>query len=86
MDALIIAAGYGSRLRDTAAVLALAEFKPSGVDLAALTERLADLRELARYGSTIRINLKDGEGSVLQTIWAEEGGRWKVVAFQLIEP
>ncbi|MBK8082729.1 MAG: alpha-2-macroglobulin family protein [Devosia sp.] len=44
---------YGSRLRDTAAVLALAaEFKPSGVDLAALTERLADLRELARYTST----------------------------------
>ena len=44
---------YGSKLRDTAAVLALAaEFKPSGVDLAALTERLADQRELARYTST----------------------------------
>lgn len=38
------------------------------------------------YGSTVKLNLKDGEGSVLQTIWAEEGGRWKVVAFQLIEP
>lgn len=38
------------------------------------------------YGSTLRLNLKEGEGSVLQTIWAEAGRRWKVAAFQLIEP
>ncbi|MEO5808438.1 alpha-2-macroglobulin family protein [Devosia sp.] len=46
-------ADYGSRLRDVAGVLALAaEFKPSGVDLAPLTKRLADLRDTVRYTST----------------------------------
>ncbi|RYE08850.1 MAG: alpha-2-macroglobulin [Hyphomicrobiales bacterium] len=44
---------YGSQLRDTAAVLALVgEFKPSGVDIPALTSRLAELRDLARWTST----------------------------------
>ncbi len=44
---------YGSRLRDTAAVLALAaEFSPAGVDIAALAERLAELRDRERYTST----------------------------------
>src|SRR5690606_38430524 len=46
-------ADYGSRLRDTAAVLALAaEFTPSGVDLAALAGRLADQRDAATWTST----------------------------------
>jgi uncharacterized protein YfaS (alpha-2-macroglobulin family) len=44
---------YGSQLRDTAAVLALAaEFKPSGVDLTALTAKLAALRDAERWTST----------------------------------
>ena len=44
---------YGSRLRDTAAVLALAaEFEPSGVDLAGLTADLARLRDGVRWTST----------------------------------
>jgi len=44
---------YGSQLRDTAGVLALAaEFKPSGVDLAALTTKLAQLRDQQRWTST----------------------------------
>jgi hypothetical protein len=44
---------YGSQLRDTAAVLALAaEFTPSGVDLGALTAQLETLREKARWTST----------------------------------
>ena len=44
---------YGSVLRDTAGVLALAaEFKPEGVDLLALADRLARLRDSARYTST----------------------------------
>jgi alpha-2-macroglobulin len=44
---------YGSRLRDLADVLALAaEFKPAGIDKAALAEQLAGLRDLARYTST----------------------------------
>ncbi len=44
---------YGSRLRDTAGVLALsAEFKPAGVDLTALAKQLADLRDGARHTST----------------------------------
>jgi len=44
---------YGSRLRDTAGVLALAaEFKPAGVDIAALTASLATLRDAATYTST----------------------------------
>jgi hypothetical protein len=44
---------YGSRLRDVAGVLALVgEFKPAGIDTAALAERLAGLRDLARYTST----------------------------------
>ena len=44
---------YGSRLRDTAGVLALAaEFKPAGVDLTALTNQLAKLRDRKDYTST----------------------------------
>jgi len=44
---------YGSQLRDTAAVLALAaEFKPAGVDLADLADRLATLRDAERWTST----------------------------------
>jgi uncharacterized protein YfaS (alpha-2-macroglobulin family) len=44
---------YGSQLRDTAAVLALAaEFQPSGVDIPALASRLSDLRDVARWTST----------------------------------
>jgi hypothetical protein len=44
---------YGSQLRDTAAVLALAaEFAPAGIDLVALTQQLADLRDAARWSST----------------------------------
>jgi len=44
---------YGTRLRDTAGVLALAaEFKPAGVDLSALTQELAKLRDGVRYAST----------------------------------
>ena len=44
---------YGSRLRDTAGVLALAaEFKPQSVDLTALATQLAKLRDRARYTST----------------------------------
>ncbi len=44
---------YGSALRDTAGVLALAaEFKPQSVDLLALAGQLADLRDNADYTST----------------------------------
>ncbi len=44
---------YGSKLRDTAAVLALAaEFTPSGIDLSALATDLGKLRDLTRYTST----------------------------------
>jgi alpha-2-macroglobulin len=44
---------YGSRLRDTAGVLALAaEFSPAGVDLVALTADLAERRDAQRYTST----------------------------------
>jgi uncharacterized protein YfaS (alpha-2-macroglobulin family) len=44
---------YGSKLRDTAAVLALAaEFTPTGVDLAALAAELGKLHDLAKYTST----------------------------------
>ena len=44
---------YGSRLRDTAGVLALAaEFNPEGVDVAALAAQLAKLRDRADYTST----------------------------------
>lgn len=44
---------YGSRLRDTAGILALAaEFRPSGVDIAGLASELAKLRDRARYTST----------------------------------
>src|SRR5690606_14553682 len=46
-------ADYGSQLRDTAAVQALAgEFKPAGIDIPALAGRLGDLRDAARYTST----------------------------------
>ncbi|MDC9825245.1 alpha-2-macroglobulin family protein [Devosia sp. ZB163] len=44
---------YGSLLRDTAGVLALAaEFKPSGVDIAELTTKLANMRDRERWTST----------------------------------
>jgi len=44
---------YGSRLRDMAGVLALAaEFKPAAVDLRALANQLAKLRDRTRYTST----------------------------------
>ncbi|MBN9345669.1 MAG: alpha-2-macroglobulin family protein [Devosia sp.] len=44
---------YGSQLRDTAAVLALAaEFQPTGVDIPALASRLSDLRDVERWTST----------------------------------
>ncbi|WP_171015697.1 alpha-2-macroglobulin family protein [Devosia sp. FKR38] len=46
-------ADYGTHLRDTAGVLALAaEFKPAGVDLVDLANRLAKLRDRAAYTST----------------------------------
>ncbi|KKB76748.1 hypothetical protein VW35_16905 [Devosia soli] len=46
-------ADYGSRLRDMAGVLALAaEFKPTAVDLRALANQLAKLRDRADYTST----------------------------------
>lgn len=46
-------ADYGSRLRDTAGVLALAaEFTPAGIDVPALASRLAELRERATWTST----------------------------------
>ncbi|MEQ1769626.1 MAG: alpha-2-macroglobulin family protein [Devosia sp.] len=46
-------ADYGSKLRDTAAVLALAaEFTPAGVDLGELTGKLAALRDAERWTST----------------------------------
>ncbi len=44
---------YGSQLRDTAGVLALAsEFTPAGVDLAALAKQLAGLRDAKTWSST----------------------------------
>ena len=44
---------YGSHMRDLAGVIALAaEFHPQGVDLVALTNQLAKLRDRARYTST----------------------------------
>lgn len=44
---------YGTKLRDTAGVLALAaEFKPAGVDLTGLTTQLAKLRDRKTYTST----------------------------------
>ncbi|GLQ54263.1 alpha-2-macroglobulin family protein [Devosia nitrariae] len=44
---------YGSNIRDLAGVIALAaEFKPSGVDLVALTGELARLRDEVSYTST----------------------------------
>jgi uncharacterized protein YfaS (alpha-2-macroglobulin family) len=46
-------ADYGSRLRDTAAVLALAaEFTPAGIDIGQLTADLAVQRDFAAYTST----------------------------------
>jgi uncharacterized protein YfaS (alpha-2-macroglobulin family) len=52
-DRTVYRGDYGSQLRDTAAVLALAaEFQPSGVDIAALASRLSDLRDVARWTST----------------------------------
>ncbi|WP_375451874.1 alpha-2-macroglobulin family protein [uncultured Devosia sp.] len=46
-------ADYGSQMRDTAAILALAsEFKPAGVDTALMTVELAKMRDRARYTST----------------------------------
>jgi len=44
---------YGSQLRDTAGVLALAaEFTPSGIDLSALATKLATLRDGKKWTST----------------------------------
>jgi len=44
---------YGSQLRDTAGVLALAaEFTPAGIDLSALAQQLAKLRDGKRWTST----------------------------------
>lgn len=44
---------YGSKLRDSAAVLALAaEARPAGIDLSKLTKQLADQRDLARWTNT----------------------------------
>ena len=44
---------YGSQLRDTAGVLALAaEFTPAGIDLSALAQQLAKLRDGQRWTST----------------------------------
>jgi uncharacterized protein YfaS (alpha-2-macroglobulin family) len=44
---------YGSRLRDVAAVLALAaEFTPAGIDTAELAAELAELHDLETYTST----------------------------------
>lgn len=44
---------YGSKLRDTAGVIALAaEFKAEGVDLLTLTNQLAKMLDRARYTST----------------------------------
>lgn len=44
---------YGSKLRDTAGVIALAaEFRAEGVDLLALTNQLAKMLDRARYTST----------------------------------
>jgi alpha-2-macroglobulin len=52
-DSRVYRADYGSRLRDTAGVLALAaEFKPSGVDLTSLTTQLAKQHDRAEYTST----------------------------------
>ncbi|MEO7222611.1 MAG: alpha-2-macroglobulin, partial [Devosia sp.] len=52
-DRTIYRPDYGSQLRDTAAVLALAaEFTPTGVDIPALASRLSDLRDVARWTST----------------------------------
>ncbi len=46
-------ADYGSELRDTAAILALAgEFTPAGVDIAKLASLLADQRDHERWTST----------------------------------
>ena len=44
---------YGSQLRDTAAVLALAaEFTPAGVDISAIAKQLASLRDHTNWTST----------------------------------
>ena len=52
-DRDIYRADYGSQLRDTAAVLALAaEFTPAGVDLASLAGQLSDRRDVSDYTST----------------------------------
>src|SRR5690606_28466757 len=52
-DRTVYRPDYGSLLRDTAAVLALAaEFQPTGVDIPALASRLSDLRDVSRWTST----------------------------------
>ncbi len=52
-DPKVYRSDYGSQLRDTAGVLALAaEFTPAGIDIPALSSKLADLRDLAKYTST----------------------------------
>ena len=66
---------YGSQLRDTAAILALVgEFKPSGVDAAALAGRLAALRDAAKYTST----QEDSWTLVAAASLAREAGNGKV--------
>ena len=52
-DPRLYRADYGSQLRDTAGVLALAaEFKPAGVDLTDLANQLAKLHDRKDYTST----------------------------------
>lgn len=52
-DPRLYRADYGSRLRDTAGVLALAaEFKPAGLDTADLANQLARLHDSKQYTST----------------------------------
>ncbi len=66
---------YGSQLRDTAAVLALAaEFQPSGVDIPALASRLSDLRDAARWTST----QEDGWTLIAAAALAKDTGDGKI--------
>ncbi|HTJ57535.1 MAG TPA: MG2 domain-containing protein [Devosiaceae bacterium] len=66
---------YGSRLRDMAGVVALAaEFSPSGIDVAALTQKLAGLRDLAKYTST----QEDAWTLVAASSLAREAGKGSV--------
>ncbi len=74
-DPKVWRADYGSQLRDTAAVLALAaEAKPAGIDLAKLTQRLADLRDTVRWTST----QEDAWTLIAAAALAHEAGDGKV--------